>query len=66
MPRQTPVPCDVMLALSTVPLVIGLLTLRTLSDAVISLGQASEEIFRGDRLPVLNLHTHGLGDPSIP
>lgn len=57
MPRQTFSPCEMILAASTLPLVVGLLALRSLSDAIVGLGQASEEIFRGDRLPVLHLHT---------
>ena len=60
MSRQTINPCETMLAVSTLPLIVGLLITKTVSDAVIGLGQASEELFRGDRLPVLNLHTIGL------
>ncbi len=65
MSRQTILSYEMMLALSTVPLVVGLLVMKTLSDTVIALGQASEEIFRGDRLPILNLHTHDVSDTTI-
>ncbi len=57
MSRQTISPYEIMLAASTVPLIVGLLALKSFSDALTGLGQASEEIFRGDRLPVLHLHT---------
>lgn len=64
MSRQTINPCETMLAVSTLPLIVGLLITKTISDTVIGLGQASEELFRGDRLPVLNLHTVGPDDSN--
>lgn len=64
MSRQTINPCETMLAASTLPLIVGLLVTKSISDAFIGLGQASEELFRGDRLPVLNLHTVGPDNSS--
>lgn len=43
------------LSLLTIPFLGGLTVARSMSENLISLGEASEEIFRGDRLPILNL-----------
>ncbi|MEB3357526.1 MAG: hypothetical protein VKK04_12430 [Synechococcales bacterium] len=48
---------DLMVGLATVPLLAGLIGAKALSEMVQSVGQFSEEVFRGDRLPVLNLTT---------
>ncbi|NET31258.1 MAG: hypothetical protein F6K19_04570 [Cyanothece sp. SIO1E1] len=37
------------------PLLLGILGSRGLAELMQQIGQASEEIFRGDRLPVLKL-----------
>lgn len=42
------------LSCTTFPLLLGLGALPILTKALIELGQASEEVFRGDRLPVLS------------
>jgi hypothetical protein len=47
------IPTEVLLSVATVPLVLGLLGSRALANLFRDLGQASEEIFRGDRLPIL-------------
>ena len=45
---------EMLLGLATLPLLVGLGITHKLLGSSIELGQASEEIFRGDRLPVLN------------
>lgn len=45
---------DILLSLTTIPLLIGVLGMKAAADFLQTVGQASEEIFRGDRLPVLN------------
>lgn len=42
------------LSLLTTPFLVGLITLDALSQGIIELSQSSEEVFRGDRLPILN------------
>lgn len=42
------------LSLVTSPFMIGILTLYVLAEFMTELGQASEEIFRSERLPILN------------
>lgn len=42
------------LSLVTSPFMIGILTFYLLVEFMTELGQASEEIFRSERLPVLN------------
>ncbi|MCU0537046.1 MAG: hypothetical protein MUD14_24435 [Hydrococcus sp. Prado102] len=41
------------LALATSPFLVGILAARSLSQTLTDIGQASEEILRGDRLPIL-------------
>ena len=43
------------LSLATIPLLLFLLSTKALFDLMQQFGLASEELFRGDRLPVINL-----------
>jgi hypothetical protein len=45
------------LSVATLPFLLGYLGLRLGAKALQELGEASEEIFRGDRLPILPLHS---------
>ena len=56
-PAQLParLPIGVLLSLSTAPLLGLLLGGRALALALREIGQSSEEVFRGDRLPVLKI-----------
>ncbi|WP_228035492.1 hypothetical protein [Oculatella sp. LEGE 06141] len=49
------VPSEILLSLATPPVLLFLLGSKAVAELAQELGQASEEIFRGDRLPVLNL-----------
>ena len=42
------------LSLATSPFIVTLLTLYLLTEFMTELGKASEEIFRPERLPILN------------
>jgi hypothetical protein len=55
------VPVDVLVSITTTPLLLSLLGGRVLTEILQDLGKASEEIFRGDRLPILNL-SHQMPD----
>lgn len=44
-----------LLSASTAPLLLFLVGSRTLITVLQELGQTSEEVFRGDRLPILNI-----------
>jgi hypothetical protein len=44
---------ELLVQLSTGPLLIALLGSKAAAETLETIGQASEEIFRGDRLPVL-------------
>jgi len=46
-------PSTWLLSLATIPMLIGLVGVKALSAIAQELGEKSEEIFRGDRLPVL-------------
>lgn len=53
-------PVEVAIGLVTVPALITLVGAKAFADTVQNLGQWSEELFRGDRLPMLNV------PPSTP
>jgi hypothetical protein len=44
---------DLLLGAATVPLLLGLVGGKALSKLVQDAGRLSEEVFRGDRLPIL-------------
>lgn len=48
------IPQDVLLPLGTVTVLVALLGGKAFFETLQAIGQASEEVFRGDRLPVLN------------
>jgi hypothetical protein len=61
-PKNQPKPCldptsDWLLSFATTPVLLGLWGVRILNDWLQDLGDVSEEIWRGDRLPVLNFPT---------
>ncbi|MDJ0578493.1 hypothetical protein [Crocosphaera sp.] len=42
------------LSVATLPVLVGLMMMKTVGQDLLEWGQESEEIFRGDRLPLLN------------
>lgn len=48
------IPQDVLLPLGTATTLVALLGGKAFFETLQAIGQASEEVFRGDRLPVLN------------
>ncbi|MBD2022225.1 hypothetical protein H6F43_18760 [Leptolyngbya sp. FACHB-36] len=53
---------EVLLSFATVPLLIGLVAGKAIADAVQEIGLLSEEVFRGDRLPTLNVPVNAASD----
>jgi len=53
LPIQLPI--GVLLSLSTAPFLCLLLGSRAMAAAMRELGQTSEELFRGERLPILKI-----------
>ncbi|MEB3233221.1 MAG: hypothetical protein VKJ64_19600 [Leptolyngbyaceae bacterium] len=51
---MTTSPVDALLSVMTVPLLVGLLGAKAMAEMMEGAGAASEEVFRGDRLPLLN------------
>ena len=51
-------PTDILLSLSTAPVLLVLIGSKVAAGLVAELGQASEEVFRGDRLPILKISTN--------
>ena len=47
------IPSGVLLQLGTGAMVLGVLGSKAVDQALQGIGQASEEVFRGDRLPLL-------------
>lgn len=54
-PKCPCVPTNILLSFVTSPFLLGLIAAKSLADTVIEMGEASEELFRGDRLPILNV-----------
>ncbi|HEY9625530.1 MAG TPA: hypothetical protein V6C78_34740 [Crinalium sp.] len=50
---------DLLVSLATAPLLVVLVGSKVLAELMQNLGQSSEEVFRGDRLPVLNIPATG-------
>jgi hypothetical protein len=46
---------ELFISVATVPLLVGLVGGKALAEASQEIGKLAEEIFRGDRLPLLNL-----------
>lgn len=47
------IPQQILLQISTGPVLIALLAGKTAAQTLQAIGEVSEEVFRGDRLPVL-------------
>ncbi len=48
------IPSDIVIGLGTCPVLLGLLGNKAINQFLSEIGLYSEEIFRGDRLPMLN------------
>ncbi|TAD80408.1 MAG: hypothetical protein EA001_00630 [Oscillatoriales cyanobacterium] len=57
-------PPEWVVGLAVLPMLTGLVGVRLVGQAVAELGELAEEVFRGDRLPILNLGQET--DPSQP
>jgi hypothetical protein len=55
-------PTGILVSLGAVPLLVGILGARAIAAAMQEMGEASEEIFRGDRLPVLKIASPEVGN----
>ncbi|HEY9637574.1 MAG TPA: hypothetical protein V6D14_29540 [Coleofasciculaceae cyanobacterium] len=50
---KSQIPTELLLSLATGPLLLGVLSLEAVFSWLQATGISSEEVFRGDRLPVL-------------
>ncbi len=57
---------DILISLATGPFLLGLIGSKALQAGLRELGELSEEIFRGDRLPLLNFPASSTSDPDNP
>ncbi|MDY6784620.1 MAG: hypothetical protein SW833_19095 [Cyanobacteriota bacterium] len=55
-PEQSVNSPEILLSLATIPVLFGMVAMRSLGIRLQDISQASEEIFRGDRLPLLHFH----------
>jgi hypothetical protein len=58
------VPPELLLSLATAPLLVALVGSKVVAEVVRELGLLSEEIFRGDGLPVLNFPSTAESNPD--
>ncbi|NJO40900.1 MAG: hypothetical protein HC769_07900 [Cyanobacteria bacterium CRU_2_1] len=49
------IPTEILLSLGSAPMLLVLIGSKALTEMMRDIGQASEEIFRGDRLPILKI-----------
>ncbi|MDX2212376.1 MAG: hypothetical protein SFY66_03715 [Oculatellaceae cyanobacterium bins.114] len=55
MPNSSQTTSNILIGIGTVPVLAVLLGSKAIAELMQHVGQASEELFRGDRLPILNL-----------
>lgn len=55
---------EILLSLGTAPLLLILVGSRALASMMKEMGQTSEELFRGDRLPILKISSTSLAEQS--
>jgi hypothetical protein len=53
--KHSNTPAKLLLSLGTAPLLLALIGGKAIADLMKDMGQATEELFRGDRLPVLKI-----------
>ncbi|KJH73412.1 hypothetical protein [Aliterella atlantica] len=51
------IPNQILLQISTVPVLAALVAGKAVAETMQAIGQSSEEVFRGDRLPILPFPT---------
>ncbi|ASC69424.1 hypothetical protein XM38_003510 [Halomicronema hongdechloris C2206] len=56
-PSQMPSVTSLTISLATLPVLVGLLGSHAIADIFHHVGLASEELFRGERLPILAIPT---------
>ncbi|MBD1924325.1 hypothetical protein H6F77_25110 [Microcoleus sp. FACHB-831] len=61
-----PFTTECLLSLATGPLLLGVLATKALAECLDAAGAASEEVFRGDRLPVLHFPHKGQQSNDSP
>lgn len=54
------IPSEIALSAATVPVLVGLVSAQVIASAIAEIGAISEELFRGDRLPILDF-----SEPSV-
>jgi len=53
LPESAQQSADLLLSLATGPVLVGVISLNAIGSWLQQVGEASEEVFRGDRLPIL-------------
>jgi hypothetical protein len=56
---------EILVGLAMVPMLMGMVGVRAIADGLQELGALSEEIFRGDRLPVLDVSNSQTPEVSL-
>jgi hypothetical protein len=56
---------EILVGLAMVPMLMGMVGVRAIADGLQELGSLSEEIFRGDRLPVLDVSNSQTPEVSL-
>ena len=59
------IPSEIALSAATVPVLVGLVSAQVIASAIAEIGAMSEELFRGDRLPILDFSETPVDHPRI-
>ncbi|GAC1481586.1 MAG: hypothetical protein NVS2B14_21020 [Chamaesiphon sp.] len=62
-PPVFPIPTEILLSIATGQVLLGMLAVQASSKWLQAAGIASEEVFRGDRLPILDFPSSNSGEP---
>jgi len=58
-PATSGIPTEFLLSLAAAPVLLGIVSIQAVGSWLQAAGVASEEVFRGDRLPVLHFPDTG-------
>lgn len=58
------IPQEILLQMGTVPVIMAVLAGKAFSETWKTIGEASEEVFRGERLPILEFPDQTKSEPE--
>jgi hypothetical protein len=62
---RSSLPAAILVSIAAAPVAVALVAARAIGQGLEELGRTSEEIFRGDRLPILHFPAEPIERPEI-